>query len=64
MKSQRYNKKDGSSKKEREEEKNEGVERLKELYAEWQVKRNPHKYLEIEKYLVDEPDELDLESFW
>ena len=51
-------------KKRREEEKSEGIERLKELYAEWQEKRNPRKYYDIEKYLIDEMDELDSERFW
>ena len=64
MKPQGCNKKNGASKKERDEEKNEGIERLKELYAEWQEKRHPHKYLDIEKYLIDEPDELDPERYW
>ena len=50
--------------KRREEEKIEGIERLKELYAEWQEKRNPMKYFDIEKYLSDEQDELDPERFW
>ena len=64
MKPQGGGKKNGARKKEQDEDKNEGIERLKELYAEWQEKRNPHKYLDIEKYLIDEPDELDPERFW
>ena len=64
MKRKRDSKKTEESNKRREEEKIEGIERLKELYAEWQEKRNPMKYFDIEKYLSDEQDELDPERFW
>ena len=64
MKRKHDTKKSEEIRKRQEEEKNEGIERLKELYAEWQEKRNPRKYYDIEKYLIDEMDELDSERFW
>ena len=43
-------------------EKNERIEWLKQLYAEWLAKRNTLVNKEI--YLINEPDELDTDCYW
>jgi hypothetical protein len=43
---------------------NERIEWLKQLYAEWLEKRNYVLSNNIEIYLINEPDELDTESYW
>jgi tRNA A37 methylthiotransferase MiaB len=64
MKRQGDTKRAAEMNKRQDEEKIERVERLKELYAEWHEKRNHRKYFDMEKYLIDEPDELDSEGLW
>jgi hypothetical protein len=43
--------------------KNERIEWLKQLYAEWQEKRNSIVNKNKETYLINEPDELDIECY-
>jgi len=40
------------------------IEWLKQLYAEWQEKRNPILKYNKESYLIFEPDEFDTEVYW
>jgi hypothetical protein len=44
--------------------KSDRIEWLKQLYAEWLEKRNYVLSNNIEIYLINEPDELDTESYW
>ena len=44
--------------------KNERIEWLKQLYAEWLEKRNSILNYKKETYLIYEPDEFDTEVFW
>jgi hypothetical protein len=45
-------------------EKIERLEWLKQLYAEWQEKRNSIFHYDRETYLINEPDEFDVEAYW
>jgi len=44
--------------------KNERIEWLKQLYAEWLETRNSILNKNKETYLINEPDELDTECYW
>ena len=46
-------------------EKNDRIEWLKQLYAEWLEKRRVIlNYNNIETYLINEPDEFETENYW
>ena len=46
-------------------DKNDRVEWLKQLYAEWLEKRRVIlNYNNIETYLINEPDEFETENYW
>ena len=44
--------------------KNERIEWLKQLYAEWLKNRNSILNKNKETYLINEPDELETECYW
>jgi hypothetical protein len=44
--------------------KNERIEWLKQLYAEWLKNHNSILNKNKETYLINEPDELDTECYW
>jgi hypothetical protein len=44
--------------------KNDRVEWLKQLYAEWLEKRRFILSFNMEAYLINEPDELETEGYW
>jgi hypothetical protein len=44
--------------------KNDRIEWLKQLYAEWLEKRRFILNYNIEAYLINEPDELETEDYW
>jgi hypothetical protein len=44
--------------------KNERIDLLKQIYAEWLEKRNYGLNIYKEIYLINEPDELDTEGYW
>ena len=44
--------------------KNDRVEWLQQLYAEWLEKRRFILTSSIAAYLINEPDELDIETYW
>ena len=44
--------------------KNERIEWLKQLYAEWLETRNSILNKNKETYLINEPDELDIKCYW
>ena len=45
-------------------EKNDRIEWLKQLYAEWLKKRRVILHCNIETYLINEPDEFETEGYW
>ena len=40
------------------------MKRLERRYAKWKEKQHLEELLEVEKYLLEEPSELDLERRW
>jgi hypothetical protein len=44
--------------------KNDRVEWLKQLYAEWLEKRRFILSFNMEDYLINEPDEFETEGYW
>lgn len=45
-------------------EKNDRIEWLKQLYAEWLEKRRFILNYKMEAYLINEPDEFETEGYW